>query len=164
MLSTITLENAGTCFVCHETVDIDHAMHHLKICGVTPVALKTEQVFIIKVSSCNEFWMFVEAAGDTTLKSLYLFLRSNWFECCGHMSEFFVDGASAETDYMDKTLSEMLSFGKTFHYAHTGNLPARVVGEVVAVKSSLKAKDMSLLLRKIIPEERCNTCIETTKQ
>ncbi len=164
MLSTTTLENSGTCFVCNETIDIDYAMHHLKNCGVTPVVLKTEQVFVIKVSSGNEFWMFVEASGATTLKNLYLFLRSNWFECCGHMSEFFVDGVDDKTDYMEKNLNEMLSFGKTFHYQHNTGVATRIVGEVVAVKSSLLTKDINLLLRKTIPEERCNTCIETTRQ
>jgi hypothetical protein len=158
-----TLENSGTCFVCQETVDIDYAMHHLQNCGLPRVSLKTEQVFVIRVITEDKFWMFIEAAGATTLTNLYLFLRNNWFECCGHMSEFIVDGVDSDSNYMDKTLNDMFVYGKKFHYEHNAGEPMRVSGEVVAVRSSLLSNNMNLLLRKIIPEERCDTCLETAQ-
>jgi hypothetical protein len=159
MLSN-TSRNEGTCFVCHKTVVAEHALVHLKNCGQAAVVRDIQPVWQMKVSTGNDFWVFIEAAGSVTLLELYLFLRNNWWECCGHASEFIVDGADDSIYYLDKTLNEMLKVGTTFHYEHNSGEPVDVLGEVIAVKSAKPVKNISMLLRKNIIVESCESCLK----
>jgi hypothetical protein len=38
------------------------------------------------------FWMDVEMKANSTLEELDGFLRGEWLECCGHLSDFDIDG------------------------------------------------------------------------
>ena len=39
------------------------------------------------------YWLHLEVQGDVRLTVLDAFLRAIWLECCGHMSQFCIDGA-----------------------------------------------------------------------
>ena len=159
MQSSIT-SNEGTCFVCHQTILAEQAIAHLKVCGSVVKVHQVEHVFQIIVASGNDYWVCIEAAGSTTLQDLYLFLRNNWWECCGHVSEFIVDGADTTEPYMDKTLTEMFVVGSTFYYDHNSEDPDRVTGHVLALKKTKPIKSISLILRKNMHVEKCESCLE----
>src|SRR5829696_7966320 len=40
------------------------------------------------------FWMDVEMKATATLEKLDDFLRGEWLECCGHLSDFEIDGTT----------------------------------------------------------------------
>ncbi|MES2217827.1 MAG: hypothetical protein V4501_05400 [Pseudomonadota bacterium] len=152
--------NEGTCFVCHKTIVAEQALAHLKNCGHATLIREVESVWQIKVATGNEFWIFIEAAGSVTLLDLYIFLRNNWWECCGHASEFIVDGADTAEYYLDKTLNEMFKVGATFHYQHNSGEPVKVIGEVIAVKCAKPIKNICLILRKNMIVESCESCLK----
>jgi hypothetical protein len=154
------LINEGTCLVCHKTIVAEQAIAHLKNCGDATLIREIEPVWQIKVASGNDFWIFIEVVGSTTLLDLYLFLRNNWWECCGHASEFIVDGADTSEYYLAKTLNEMFKVGTTFHYEHNSGKPVTVTGEVIAIKSSKPIKNISMILRKNIIVESCESCLK----
>jgi hypothetical protein len=153
-----THSNMGTCYICHKTINADNAATHFKNCSQTALDVESERVFLLKVATENHFWLFVRANGDTTLKNLYLFLRNNWYECCGHMSQFYIGEQVCDEQDMHKTLQEMLGVGKTFHYEHNSGTAVRVLGEVLEVNPGRFAQEMQLVLKKNILEERCESC------
>jgi len=151
--------NMGTCYICHKLIDIDNAARHLKNCSQTATDVESERVFLLKVATENHFWLFVRANGDATLQNLYMFLRSNWYECCGHMAEFYIGAQACDETDMKKTVQEMLGLGKTFHYEHNSGVAVRVMGEVLEVSAGkILNKEMQLVLKKNILEERCESC------
>src|SRR5262249_57484991 len=86
------------------------------------------------------YWLHLEARGDVRLAVLDAFLRDIWLDCCGHMSQFGIDGAvyvSGAADElgartMDVTLENVCAPGTTCTYAYdfgTNTEPTlRVVG------------------------------------
>lgn len=148
----------GTCYICHKTIDAANATTHLKKCSQAASDEEDTQVFLLRIATENQFWLYMRANSDTTLQSLYMFLRNNWYECCGHLSEFFVAEQSCSEADMQKTLQQMLGAGKTFHYEHNSGVPTRVSGEVLEVTAGKIDQDMQLILRKNILEDRCESC------
>mgnify|MGYP002398251250 CR=1 FL=1 len=43
-----------------------------------------------------EFWLDIEARGESQLTDLDDYLRAIWLECCGHLSRFSVGGWSGD--------------------------------------------------------------------
>ena len=65
-----------------------------------------------------EYWMHLEVPADATLGSLDRFLRDTWLECCGHMSEFEIEGTrypiepmEVDDESMDAQLKDVLDAG-----------------------------------------------------
>ncbi|HXK40327.1 MAG TPA: hypothetical protein VJ837_05855 [Candidatus Paceibacterota bacterium] len=96
------------------------------------------------------FWMDVEMRANSTLEKLDDFLRREWLECCGHLSDFDIDGInySVTTSYemgplsvfadpTDRTmkvkLGEILRKGSRFQHTYdfgtSTELKLRVVDE-----------------------------------
>lgn len=46
----------------------------------------------------KNYWLFIEVKETATLKDIDDFLRDIWVECCGHLSEFDIDGVSYQSD------------------------------------------------------------------
>ena len=151
--------NSGTCMLCHQIIIADEAINHLTMCGVIRPARQAETVLQIKVATGEDYWVFVEAAASTTLHDFYLFLRNNWWECCGHVSAFIIDGLTANKNYMTDTLQQHFTTGTTFHYQHDSGIPVRVTGEVLAVKETVPLKAITLVLRKNLTVEKCESCL-----
>ena len=52
-----------------------------------------DQSLHLKVHDGNGiYWMQLAVRADTTLRQLDGFLRGMWLECCGHLSEFKIQG------------------------------------------------------------------------
>lgn len=148
----------GTCYICHKSISANNAAAHLKNCSQTAGDVQDERIFLLKVATENQFWLFVRANSSTTLRNLYLFLRNNWFECCGMMSEFYISGTACNAADMEKSLQQMLGIGKTFQYEHNSGVPIKVTGEVLEIAPGRLEQEMQLVLRKNIIDERCESC------
>src|SRR5260370_31180368 len=55
-----------------------------------------------------QYWMHLELPAEATLQTLDDFLRRTWLECCGHLSNFDVAGASyasyPDPEFVDKSM------------------------------------------------------------
>jgi hypothetical protein len=155
-------ENTGICFGCDKNIMAENMLAHFEECSGKlncmheNVYAENETIFLIKVVTDTIFWVYVEAFANSTLAGLYAFLRSNWFECCGHVSPFYLNGKVVAD--MQKTLGEALHTGSHFHYEHNAGVAMAVVGEVICIKQNKGDKNIRLVSRKKISDERCATC------
>ncbi len=160
--------NVGTCFGCQQSVSPANMLAHFEACRGTSMAarhkhhVEAEKIFMLQVEMDSQFWLFAEVKGSTKLQNLYMFLRSNWFECCGHINPFVIEGKELAADYMQKTVSEVFAAGDRFHYEHNGAVSGKVIGTIVAVQTNHQEKAMQVVSRKNVSEERCETCIAET--
>ena len=91
----------GTCVLCQEMVNDITASGHLIECIARqdlPRASRSDptghdQSLHLSVhDGSGLYWMELAVRADTTLRRLDEFLRGMWLECCGHLSEFKIQG------------------------------------------------------------------------
>ena len=119
------------------------------------------------------YWLHLEVQGDVRLTVLDAFLRAIWLECCGHMSQFCIDGAdyvSGAADElgaktMDVTLEDVFAPGTTCTYEYdfgtTTELTRRVVGERLGPRQRQAGQ---VLARNTPPVFACVACGKAATQ
>jgi hypothetical protein len=69
---------------------------HLKSCLAEhqPSRGESARIFRLRIEDAYSpvYWMDVEMKARSTLEDLDDFLRGEWLECCGHLSDFDIDG------------------------------------------------------------------------
>src|SRR4030042_1470894 len=129
--------SSGKCSLCGGTFDKAAMTRHLKTCEQkmesSKAGRKTKHAFHLLVEGRYqpEYWMHIEAPADATLDTLDRFLRDTWLECCGHMSEFEIEGTRYPVEpmdlgdeSMDVKLRDVLSPGTKFTYVYVfGSTP-----------------------------------------
>ena len=96
----------GICHLCRQTVAGHRVRSHLQRCieeraGLRPartprqrdgrrLSLKTAHLSVRAVE--RPHWLELGVRCDATLLELDAFLRAVWLECCGHLSNFQIDG------------------------------------------------------------------------
>ncbi|MCX7602242.1 MAG: plasmid pRiA4b ORF-3 family protein [Meiothermus sp.] len=123
----------------------------------------------------SPFWLDVEVWAGAPLRELDQFLRDIWLECCGHLSEFEINGVRYEA-YPDRTwgpsdsksmrakLGEVVGVGSQLHYEYdfgsTTELKLKVLGE----REGYQDKILRLLARNEPPVWLCNVCGQPATQ
>jgi hypothetical protein len=100
----------GTCNFCGQTIAKSSITRHLQSCKarkaantVTPSGkISTTKLLHLSIEGtyANMFWMHVEMAASAKLVKLDQFLRDIWLECCGHLSQFKIDGVDYVIDQL----------------------------------------------------------------
>jgi hypothetical protein len=165
--------SSGKCSLCGGVFDKTAMTRHLKACKQGTETSEEKRArrkpafhLLVEGRHLPEYWMHVEAPADATLDTLDRFLRDTWLECCGHMSEFEIDGTrysaapmDSEDESMDVKLRDVLSAGMTFLHAYdfgsTTHLKLKVVSED---ESLLAGKKVRLLARNEPPMIPCGHC------
>ena len=88
-----------------------------------------------------EYWMHLEARGDTTLAELDGMLRNEWLECCDHLSGFIIGGERFVSNpwgdapggpgvdmELHRVLVKGVEFEHLYDFGSTTYLRLRVVG------------------------------------
>ena len=91
----------GTCALCDDMVNDITASGHLVECiarqnlpapsGTGPLG-SDYSLHLSLHDGSGLYWMELAVRADTTLRQLDEFLRGMWLECCGHLSEFKIQG------------------------------------------------------------------------
>ena len=91
----------GMCNLCQEMVNDLSASAHLIDCvarqglprasGSEPTEHR-QSLHLSAHDGNGLYWMELAVRADTTLRQLDDFLRGMWLECCGHLSEFTIQG------------------------------------------------------------------------
>jgi hypothetical protein len=131
---------------------------------------------VVQGRGAPEYWLHLEVPETAPLYDLDAFLRHIWLECCGHLSQFTIDGvrysvqpmddafgmawADREERDMNATAGEVFRPGLTFTHEYdfgsTTELTLKLVGEREGV---LKNKDaIRLLARNDPPMIPCGSC------
>lgn len=160
--------NNGTCLLCKQEVPSRSILKHLGKClekEPQANALGKEKVFLIKVYSGKLFWLYIEIDGSSTLEKLDAFLRKTWLECCGHMSEFIINGKEyASNGGMEKLINRVFDVGTEFDYAYDFGSTTELNGKTISTRPGKLPKSIRLLARNNLPEEvKCTTCQKPAK-
>jgi hypothetical protein len=171
-----TISN-GKCSLCGGVFDKAAMASHLKSCvrkqGASATAtvekgVKRKPVFHLSVEGryLPEYWMHLEVPAGATLDTLDRFLRDTWLECCGHMSEFEIEGVRYSVEpldlddkYMDVKLKDVLApkmkFYHIYDFGSTTHLTLKVVAER---ESEITSKQVKVLARNDPPVIPCARC------
>jgi hypothetical protein len=129
---------------------------------------------VVEGRYASAYWMHLEVPGQATLRALDQFLRDVWLECCGHLSEFTIEGrrySDRGTDIddwlgmdsgggsLDTKLKNVLAPGQKFEHAYdfgsTTHLRLKVVAEG---QSTLTRNEIKVLARNEPPAIPCEEC------
>ena len=118
--------------------------------------------------------MHLDVPGKAALEDLDGFLRDIWLECCGHLSEFEIDGIRYsgspmdEFDESDDTCIKMnevvkpgMKFRHLYDFGSTTELALKVVSELEGCPAGKKIR---VLARNEPPAIVCTNCGQSAKQ
>jgi len=175
----------GKCDLCGAVFSKAAMTGHLKSCkkkagrGEATGKLTKKEAFHLVVEGRYqpEYWMHLEVPAQATLDTLDRFLRDTWLECCGHLSEFEIDGRrysaepmdlmmglmddlpNVDDGSMDVKLKDVLTPGMKFEHAYdfgsTTHLRLKVVSKD---ESPLKPDEIRVLARNEPPTIPCANC------
>ncbi|HQS84069.1 MAG: hypothetical protein B7Y25_03845 [Alphaproteobacteria bacterium 16-39-46] len=161
------LKNEGLCTLCQKIVPYQSILKHIK--GHDPSSTKEEpssekeKIFLIKVFQGPYFWLYIEINGNATLNDLDTFLRDIWLECCGHMSQFTINGDHYESHGpgLNKKIHQTLNENSSFSYCYDFGSSTYLGGKVLASRPGKLPKTLRLIARNTLPEDVvCRTCGE----
>ncbi|OPX70275.1 MAG: hypothetical protein A4E37_00112 [Methanoregulaceae archaeon PtaB.Bin056] len=158
----------GSCLLCRKTIKKRDAVPHARECLESsgwPRAKKPSFLISVQGHRAASYWLLLIARQECTLTELDSLIRDVWVECCGHLSEFTIQGQrftrSAECGEIDMEypLSRVLSTGVKFLYEYDfGSTTVLDLHVVETHPSSPPDSTLCLLARNILPRVPCNTC------
>jgi hypothetical protein len=171
-----TISN-GKCNLCGGVFDKAAMTSHLKSCvrkqnvsetSTAQKGPKGKPVFHLVVEGryLPEYWMHLEVPASAALDTLDRFLRDTWLECCGHMSEFEIEGRrysvepiDPDDEYMDVKLKDVLSPGMKFNHNYDFGSTTHLTLKVVAQREGeIKNNQIKVLARNEPPVIPCSRC------
>lgn len=161
----------GTCYLCDSILPQRSVTKHLQKCiaeqkVIENIGQKPEDIFLIKLFSGKEFWIYIEMKAKANFAVLDQFLRDVWCECCGHLSMFTIGGNRYEADDEEMigeslpVAQRVLTLGTEFFYEYDFGTTTRIDGKVVSIRNGLvpKSGKICLLARNLLPEFLCPHC------
>lgn len=108
----------------------------------------------------GDYWLHLEMNGSATLKKLDDYLRAIWLECCGHLSQFSVDGRYGDELPMSRKAAQVFQPG--VELIHIYDFGTESVTRVRAVdirtgKPTTK-HPIALMARNEAPPYSCQEC------
>ncbi|MBC8526979.1 MAG: hypothetical protein H8D22_09030, partial [Candidatus Cloacimonetes bacterium] len=103
------IEDKGICRFCLKTFSGRGMQKHILFCkekqrkdAEESTGTKNQKkYYYLKIWSFKPFWLYLEIDTNATLKELDQFLRGIWLECCGHLSEFEINGMRYDSQKFD---------------------------------------------------------------
>ena len=84
MARTVT---KGYCYLCGKYLAKSGILRHVAA-SHTPSGADVQRCVVLKVEA-GDYWLYLDVADTSSLKTVDQFLRKIWLECCGHMSSFY---------------------------------------------------------------------------
>ncbi len=185
----------GQCGFCGKDYTKGGMSRHLSACKARAQAIeeankatksarpkrKPETIFHLRVEDAYSplYWLHLEVPGTATFADLDSYVRRLWLECCGHLSEFVLDGVHyssypddglglmggmmgfVEVD-MNHKLSKALSVGNTFGYTYdfgtSSELTFKVISQRKGMSLSPKQNSIYQMVRNHPPKVMCLNC------
>jgi hypothetical protein len=152
-------QNLGKCLACTALVEQPDMVRHLSQCmSDVVVASNDHYVYLLRVYAKDNFWFYVQVSSETSLENLYLFLRKNWYECCGHISDLLVNNRTCTATDMVKPLSEVLSVPCILQYEHNTGTAITVNAEVLSMRRAGAKPGLQIVAKQNIENEWCPSC------
>ena len=163
-------ESTGLCQFCGKAFAKRSVSKHLDSCikaqetiaaanAKTTPKEDTLYHLVIQDKYAKDFWLHLEMTGSATLKKLDEYLRAIWLECCGHMSEFSLDGFGREVKMSTQAHTIFERYPSLLHlydFGTTSETLVKVVGKRTG--KPLSKHPIFLLARNQMPIMPCMEC------
>ncbi|HEV8051628.1 MAG TPA: hypothetical protein VGP47_03970 [Parachlamydiaceae bacterium] len=106
----------GICYRCKQQVTKTSAKSHINKCFNLGDELTDSNAFLVKVQWPHKspiYWLYLAVPFKATLEQLDEFLRETWLECCGHLSQFTINGNRFSSDFEPNPYSSIEEFPMT---------------------------------------------------
>lgn len=172
-------KSKGKCYICGDNFTRTGMTRHLMACKRKNISesksssrKKTKLFHIVAQGKYRPYyWMHIEMPANAKLYNLDNFLRGIWLECCGHLSEFTIEGEryystpfESDEEGMNVELGDVLSskmkFAHEYDFGTTTELDLRVVEER---ESEAGDELVEILARNDPPPIKC-TCGKAATQ
>ena len=163
------METTGICKICKAAITRKGRNRHLVSCFKKNNKIGDNYYFLLSVEGKYEphYWMNIIFNKNWKLKKLDSFLREMWLECCGHLSEFDINGAiysvspdgEFDANSMNYKIGDILNvkdkFLHTYDFGSSTELVLKVLNEFSIDK---EFKSPEIIARNHMPEIKCNNC------
>ena len=176
-MSTMKKRTEGICRFCMKSFSGSAIGGHLVSCRTkiqednkctTNKKIKSS-IYHIKISVYKAYWLHIEMNAMATLAKLDQFLRDIWLECCGHLSEFTINGIRYETSpsddwlgmdskSMNVQLRKVLNVKDKFSYEYDFGSTTHLEGQVLAEREGLLKEEVKILARNNPYTFKCESC------
>lgn len=163
------MRSTGTCWICDRDYAKGSMTRHVASCRAKHPGPQRRLHIVVEAAYAPMYWMHLEAKPSARLRDLDDFLRTQWLECCGHLSAFRI----GRTDYeshrdplgwsdgltMKYSLGELLTPGIAFHYVYDFGSSTELKIKVVAERPGPSERDsIRLIAGNRPPEFKCRNC------
>ena len=172
------IEDKGICRSCLKTFSGRGMQRHILSCKEkqrkdaeqSSKGKNQKKYYCLKIRSFKPFWLYLEIDTNATLKELDKFLRNIWLECCGHLSEFDINGTKyisqkiesfwggPPSKSMNFKLKNVLNVNDTFKYEYDFGSTTYLEGKVLAERKGYMKEKIRILARNDMPEVKCFKC------
>ena len=141
------------CYYCNKELTERTIKRHMKNCDTMKKKISEEfeenkskrkqYIISIKYKYCKDYCIYISIDAALQLCHLDQFIRDVWVECCGHLSEFIIDGTryldNSDGNYqMNVRLKDVFYTGLKFDYEYdfgsTTYLTLEVIDEIAVSK------------------------------
>lgn len=178
-------QTKGFCKYCKKEYTKGGMLRHLATCKSRKARLDEETgktkcgYFEVVISGKYNkyYWLIIEISENATLKELDKFIRDIWVECCGHLSEFIINGIQYEvspcTDSfwgppaksMNYKLKDVVTVGETVTYEYDFGSTTELVLNIHGYRIGKRKKEKITILSRNNPLEiLCRQCEKNKAQ
>lgn len=169
--------STGECSLCSGIFSKAAMTKHLESCkrsdtssGNRSPAAKRLFHILVEGRDLPEYWLHLEAQHNMKLQELDDFLREIWLECCGHLSQFIIDGQDyislpdkemdpEDTKDMKIAIGDVLKVGMKFDHEYDFGTATELILRVISEReANVKGKKIQLLARNTPPSFACESC------
>jgi hypothetical protein len=122
----------------------------------------SEELYHLRVQDAysKDFWLDLEMRGSKSLQDLDDYLRAIWLECCGHMSQFSLEGGFAREVGKRRKLGEVFKLGSELTHIYDFGTSSETIVKGVAKREGkpTTSKPIALMARNNMPEYTCIKC------
>ncbi len=174
----VEIKDEGICRFCLSTFAGRSMGRHLRACQAKKsidsqrraTDKKLRSIYHLKIWGYKPFWLHIEAASTVTLSQLDGFLRNIWLECCGHLSQFTIDGIGyagsfimgdvpeLDAETMDIALEQVLNLKDKFEYEYDFGTTTDLQGQVFAIRRGVIDDGIQILARNTRVQFPCHLC------
>ena len=161
-------QSKGKCTFCNKEMTRGGLAKHLSACSKRQEAItgrksgKEQNLYHLLVQDryVSDFWLHLEMNGSAKLKDLDSYLRAIWLECCGHMSQFSIDGWRGEEISMSKKVDQVFRVGLELTHIYDFGTESETLVKALGVRQGkpLTSHPIMLMARNNQPEAFCMEC------
>ena len=149
----------GDCYLCGANLSKTAMRNHLlKNHGTEKDG---EECCFLKIEGGYNinYWLYIDIPLGKTLSPIDGFLRKIWLECCGHLSEFYIN--NHETIRSSLKLESLTPGKKFFHLYDYGTTTETAITVMGTIRRPAQKGIVRLLARNAPPVFKCADCGKT---